>query len=392
MELIRNSILKCLYNFVDSDDDDELICEFNRIIEKEGKQAYPVIFHVLTYLDLETDKAEECWQKVIAHRELMRNSLGRKVNLRTAICDYFCSVNKCLKSPIVVEIRIFEKKTNISKYDYLTGLYSRAAFDESLERELSRSKRHETELSVLFLDIDDFKKINDSFGHLAGDAVLKNVAVIIMDEIRAEDIAARYGGDEIVIILPETGKALAIMVGERIRKKVEEMGHEYRGHLIRLTMSGGIASFPTDANDALELLKCADDALYKGKHYGKNNIILYSQNRRRYFRIDFIVRIGVRKINFTEVPTLKAVSKNISVGGILFESESPFDIGAKIQIRIPLERPDEPLLIIGIVVRVELFDSGRYDIGVSFIEMDKSAKHEISQYLMRQLELGNVCR
>ncbi|MCP4345446.1 MAG: diguanylate cyclase [Desulfobacterales bacterium] len=385
MELIRNSVLQCLYEF--ANDDEKLIHELNHVIEKEGLQAYSIIFHVLTHLDLEHDKAAECWHEVLAHREIMSMSLGREINLRTAICDYFCSINKSLRNPKVVELHIFESEANISKYDYLTGLYTRGAFDGSLLREIARSKRHKTETSVLFFDIDDFKRINDTFGHLAGDLVLKKLSRIIMNEIRTEDIAGRYGGEEIVLIFPETGKIKGLVVGERIREKVEQMDFEYEGHPIQMTLSGGLASFPADAGNGANLVKCADDALYKAKSYGKNNIVLYSQDRRRYFRLDFSSEINFVKIGFSDDLNIRATSKNISISGILFESEFALDIGTRLQLSIPIPAFDEPLHIIGIVVRVEFFDSGKYDIGVSFIEMDKSVKCNISQYLINQLKV-----
>ncbi|MCP4105974.1 MAG: diguanylate cyclase [Desulfobacteraceae bacterium] len=385
MMTIRNSVLQCLYEFVN--DDEKLIHELDHVIEKEGSQAYSIIFHVLTHLDLEHDKAAECWHEVLAHREIMSTSMGRKINLRTAICDYFCSINKSLKNPKVVELHIFESKANISKYDYLTGLYTRGAFDGSLLREIARSKRHKTETSVLFFDIDDFKRINDTFGHLAGDLVLKKLSRVIIDEIRTEDIAGRYGGEEIVLIFPETGKIKGLVVGERIREKVEQMDFEYEGHPIQVTLSGGLASFPADANNGTNLVKCADDALYKAKSYGKNNIVLYSQDRRRYFRLDFSSEINVAKIGFSDDLTIRATTKNISISGILFESEFALDIGTRLQLSIPIPTFDEPLSIIGIVIRVEFFDSGKYDIGVSFIEMDKSVKCNISQYLINQLKV-----
>jgi diguanylate cyclase (GGDEF)-like protein len=383
MESIRKDVLKCLYDL--TDDDDKLIYELNRMIKKGGAQVCQVIFHVLTHLDMDLKKAEDCWHEIVAHREIMEDCLGRKVNLRTAICDYFGSINKSLKNPIVVEIHIFESKTNISKYDYLTGLYTRGSFEGSLVRELARSKRHETETSLLFFDLDDFKKVNDAFGHLAGDVALKHVAGVILKQVRAKDIAARYGGEEVAVILPETGKPEALMVAERIREKVEKCPFDFMGTAVKLTVSCGVASFPIDANESSKLIKCADDALYRAKSYGKNNVVLYSHDKRRYFRLDFNTDIKVKKIDAKADTTLKGTSKNISVNGLLFETTEPIDLGTKVELHVPLNASHEPLIIIGTVVRVEFFEAGRYDIGVSFIEMDRSTKNEISQYLVKQL-------
>ncbi|MDP6432819.1 MAG: GGDEF domain-containing protein, partial [Candidatus Scalindua sp.] len=181
---------------------------------------------------------------VVSHRNSMSKALGRNVNFRTAICDYFCSISKDMTNPIVIEIRVLEEALFSLKYDSLTGLYTRRTFDDMFLRETDRATRYGLELSVLFFDLDNFKEINDNFGHLAGDETLKHVARIIMSELRTIDIAARYGGEEIMVVLPETGKIEAYVVGERIRERVENTKLDYKDQNISLTISGGIASFP----------------------------------------------------------------------------------------------------------------------------------------------------
>jgi len=382
MEQTRNLILKCLDEY---EDDDRLIKELNQIIEKEGNKTYSVIFHVLTNLDIEPEEAMESWAEIISHYERLVSILGRKVSLRTALCDYFCSIHRSLKNPKVVEIQVFEKTVKASRFDNLTGLYNRQSFDETLEREINRAKRHEQELSILFFDLDDFKEVNDSFGHQTGDEVLKQVAKIVLDEKRSEDLAARYGGEEIVVIMPETGKVDSLVLGERIRQRVEEMRIDLNGHTVRLTISGGLASFPENATDAKSLLKCADNALYRAKGSGKNGISFYSQDKRRYMRIEIDHDVKVRELGFDDTQTQTGKGKNICFGGILFENKFALPIGTKIQLHIP-HNHNKPLFIIGTVVRVETFGSKQYDIGVSisFIEMDKTIKNEISRWLQIQ--------
>ena len=379
MEQTRNLVLKCLDDYAD---DDRLIKELNQIIEKEGKKAYPVIFHVLTNLEIEPAEAMEFWAEIITHYKKLVSILGRKVNLRTALCDYFCSIHKSLKNPKVVEIQLFEKTVKASRFDSLTGLYNRQSFDETLEIEIKRGKRHGKELSILFLDLDDFKEVNDSFGHQAGDEVLKQVAKIVLNEKRSEDLAARYGGEEIVVILPETGKVASLVLGERIRKRVEEMRIDCKGHTVRLTISGGLASFPNNAADAESLLKSADNALYRAKGSGKNCISFFSQDKRRYMRIAINNEVKVRELGFDDTQTQSGKGKNICFGGILFENKYALPIGTKIQLHIP-HNHNKPLFIIGTVVRMEAFGSEQYDIGVaiSFAEMDKTIKNEISRWL-----------
>ena len=382
MEQIRESVLACLDTHRN---EDRLIEALNAIIDKQGQQVYSVIFNVLTNLKMEPADAEQNWREIISHYEKMNDQLGRTVSLRTAICDYFCSIHKSLENPKVVEIHIFENTVRASRYDSLTGLFNRQAFDETLQREIHRARRHGLDLSVLFFDLDDFKNINDSFGHQAGDEVLKKVAKIMLDEKRSEDIAARYGGEEMIMILPETDKFSALVLGERIRQKVEKATFRFKNKKARLTISGGLASFPLNAIRSKDLIKCADLALYRAKGSGKNNISFYSEDKRRYLRIDLNKKVKVREIGFNEGETQTARGKNICIGGILFENDFPIPIGTRVQVHIPTDRK-KPLFIIGTVVRVESYAKNQYDIGVSisFLEMDKAIKEEISKWLKIQ--------
>ncbi len=382
METKREIVLKCLDDY--SLDDEKLILELNKIIDKRGNEVSQVIFSVLTHLDLTPDKARDYWGQIISHRNSIGKSLGRSVNLRTAICDYFCSISKSMTNPIVIEIRVLEEALQTLRFDSLTGLLTRRAFDEMFLQETKRANRYGQELSVLFFDLDDFKKINDSCGHLAGDDTLEHVARIVMEEIRAIDIASRYGGEEIVVVLPETGKAEAFVVGERIREKVENIKLNYKDQIISLTISGGIATLPIDATDTKSLIKNSDIAVYKAKEAGKNNVVIYSENRRRFIRVDFITDIRVKEVYSKEKSsTWETKSKDLSTRGILFKCDHYIDIGTQVQLQIPTGIADEPLLVVGTVVRVEKFGSNQFDIGISFIEVDNIAKNELSKCIRK---------
>ena len=383
MAAIRESILKSLFNY--AEDDDRLIEALNEIVQGAGPEAYTAIFHVLTHLNIEQEEAQQCWHEIVNHRAQMTQALKRDVNLRTAICDYFCSINKSFKNPVVVEISIFEKRLNAYKYDSLTGLYTRDFFDGMLSRELARAKRYNTELALIFFDLDDFKKINDTFGHLTGDEALKEVSRIILDEIRSEDTAARFGGEEMVVLLPETGKIKALIVGERIRERVEQIELQHKGQTIKMTISGGISSSPIDGTEPGSLIENADKAMYMAKGIGKNNIVLFSTEQRQYLRVDFETEINVRTIDFNGSLDLTARPKNICTGGILFESPNYMDIGTKVNLQIPVSEDEEPLTMIGTVVRVEALGEEHWDIGISFLEVDKDSRNEIARYLSKKL-------
>jgi diguanylate cyclase (GGDEF)-like protein len=382
MESIRNQLLDFFEQF--SNDDARLIKEIQGLIVKEGKGVYSFIFQILTNLELPPDDAEKHWQQIISNCKDLSEAMGREVNLRTAVCDYFCSVNKFLHNPKIIEIHLFEKATKSSTFDNLTDLLNRNSFDETLKREVSRAKRHDSSLTMLFLDLDDFKTINDTLGHLAGDEVLKKVAQLIMTAKRSEDIAARYGGEEITILLPETSKADGWLIGERIRKTVEDAVIFYEGKSIKITLSGGLASFPIDAGDDQTLLKNADLAMYRAKSFGKNNISFFSMDKRRNIRVEYNTSVEVQQLGIHAKPMFTATTKSLSIGGILLESPDPVDIGAKIQINMALDSTS-PLLIIGTVGRSEKMESGNYEISVAFLDSDKVFKNEISSYLIKHL-------
>ena len=379
----RDQLLEIFEKY--TDDDMRLIEKLHALIKEEGNGVYTLIFQILTNLDLPPATAEKYWHEIISHSKTLSGAMGRTVNLRTVICDYFCSINKSLHNPKIIEIPAFEKTTRSLTLDNLTGLLNRNTFDEALRRETSRAKRHDSNLTLLFLDLDNFKHINDTLGHLAGDEVLRKVAQLIMAEKRSEDIAARYGGEEITILLPETNKADGWLIGERIRKTIEETKIYYEGNLVNITLSGGLASFPIDANDDLTLLKHADLAMYRAKSFGKNNISFYSMDKRRNIRMEYSTAVEIQELGIHNKPIFSAMTKSLSISGILVESSEHLDEGAKIQLNMSLNDAD-PLLIVGTVVRSKKMDSGNHEISIAFLDSVKVMRNEISNYLLKHLK------
>lgn len=166
-----------------------------------------------------------------------------------------------------------EVLTAISHTDYLTGLYNRRFLEDALEREFHRSRRKGSNLSVLMMDIDHFKKINDTYGHQQGDVVIAKVASIFHSRLRDYDVAARFGGEEFVAVIPEARLAEAVAIAERIRTAIEET--TFAGELVDtlVTASIGLASFPMAGISTPErLIGEADKALYKAKLKGRNRV------------------------------------------------------------------------------------------------------------------------
>ncbi|HOM88861.1 MAG TPA: GGDEF domain-containing protein, partial [Spirochaetota bacterium] len=164
----------------------------------------------------------------------------------------------------------------LSITDPLTGLYNRRYFIEQIELEFKRSKRYSRDLSLLMLDIDHFKLVNDNYGHQIGDIVLRKISSVIINLLRDSDLAFRYGGEEFMIILPETKSEDAINVAERMKQEIMNTQHNYSSINFTVTASFGIVSIK-DMIDKFEtiddIIKKVDDNLYKAKNSGRNTII-----------------------------------------------------------------------------------------------------------------------
>ena len=161
-----------------------------------------------------------------------------------------------------------------SIHDPLTGLYNRRYLEDSLQRETRLAARVQQGLGIIMFDLDHFKRFNDTYGHDAGDAVLRETAALLLKNVRAEDIVCRYGGEEFVIILPMAGFQIAFDRAERICQKVHELDLLYRGESVgKITISAGVAGFPEHGLVPAHLLRAADDALYRAKHEGRDRVV-----------------------------------------------------------------------------------------------------------------------
>jgi len=163
---------------------------------------------------------------------------------------------------------------DMASHDALTGLSNRHVFSETMHRELSRCRRAGTPLAVVLIDVDHFKRVNDTWGHAGGDVVLQRLAVVIGDSIRPEDCACRWGGEEFVVALPGCGAEAARAKAELWRKSFEAVEIDWPEGPIRTTMSLGVAVFPAGGEDEASLLKACDAALYRSKSEGRNRTTL----------------------------------------------------------------------------------------------------------------------
>ena len=169
----------------------------------------------------------------------------------------------------------YTEKEFMSVLDGLTGLYNRRQFEIGFEQEYNRTKRHPSDFSLALLDIDFFKKVNDNYGHQYGDYVLKTIADLMKQSFRKTDLLYRYGGEELVIIMPETNIEGAQIPVQRLRRMVEDYDFNYNGVKSKVTVSIGLTMNHQNFSSAAEILKSADEALYKAKENGRNRVVLY---------------------------------------------------------------------------------------------------------------------
>ena len=176
-------------------------------------------------------------------------------------------INAAIKN--IIKISHLE---DLAATDGLTGLANRAYFDQYIRTEVAQYRRNRQPLSLLMVDIDHFKAVNDTLGHPCGDEVLRKVAEILEANVRASDTAARYGGEEFVVVLPETELEGAASLAEKLRAQVEKASIQYNGRPIKVTISIGAAQYNGSSN-IKEFVEAADDNMYRAKHAGRNRVI-----------------------------------------------------------------------------------------------------------------------
>ncbi len=236
-----------------------------------GNRFFSDLLYAVTHQHFEPAVARPLWEAIVRHKYTMSAALKRDIRLVVAALDYLSNVTDNIESTTLISEEHIAHIVDVSLRDGLTGLFNHAFFFRRIDLELKILARYGTPVSVMMVDIDDFKDFNDRFGHQEGDAVLGSIAAIIEDETRETDVCCRYGGEEFGVILPSTGRSEALLLAERLRKAVE-MGLPNKR---RITLSIGVAAAiktPLLATPQ-SLVKEADLALYEAKAGGKNRVV-----------------------------------------------------------------------------------------------------------------------
>lgn len=245
---------------------------YNFIIDSlkiETDSPYSALLETIFHYAIAEDDAKKLWMAILKNQKEMSLRLGRKVSIKTAVVDYFTSQG--MDDSLVVFIK--DNVVNVidaATRDGLTGLFTHEYIDAELDREFLRAKRYNLALSVMFIDIDDFKKYNDNYGHKVGDRVLMTVGELLRRSIRQTDKIGRYGGEEFLVILPHTGRNNIIKIGKKVVSNICRYTADGEQFPEGVTVSVGIAELQQGMRDYGELVDAADKAMYKAKIQGKN--------------------------------------------------------------------------------------------------------------------------
>ncbi len=172
-----------------------------------------------------------------------------------------------------IEVAYHEEIYRLTIEDSLTQIANKRALLDFLDREFARAKRYQRDLSVVMMDLDHFKRVNDTFGHLMGDFVLRDFAKLVASRIRKEELFARYGGEEFCVVLPEMDKEKAVRFAETVRQLIEDHGFSFEGNQLRMTASFGVAVVDATMSRPEDLVAAADEHLYRAKNEGRNRVV-----------------------------------------------------------------------------------------------------------------------
>ncbi|XDD45692.1 diguanylate cyclase [Leptospira sp. WS39.C2] len=363
-------------------------CNENLLIQKlqtnlfpnfSETQLYSSILKVLTSLDIPESESKEIWDDVLLNKIKLSECLGRPVGFRVALLDYFTSQNQKIKNPKIIELRLFSETEKLILVDELTKLYNRRHFETALVREFKQSTRYQQNLSLLVIDIDDFKKINDTYGHLMGDEILKQVSNKISTSLRMEDTACRIGGEEFAIIFPQSNEVQALKASEKLLEACRSI--QISGKPV--TISGGLVSFPEKVNRCEDMYDFADRALYTAKDSGKNQIVVYSNEKRSSLRFEANLEL------FCVLPnkTVRSISKNISITGIAFETEDDLSLNDSIPVLLRESESTHEINAKIKVIRKQKIGENIYSVGAEFIELSSESQTKLSDlYLLHQFK------
>jgi len=385
----KPEIVEAIYGLLyrDSPGVDRLVEDLQKMERREGPIVYVELLYLLCHMRFEAGEAREHWEEVIRHREELEGDLGYPVELSVALVSYFVHVSGKLQNPKVIELKLFEETRASAYKDELTGLHNFRFFQEFLRWEVKRCERSGGEFAIALGDLDNFKDYNDRFGHEAGNEALQAVGKALKSAGRDQDIAIRYGGEEFVLLMPETSKEDAGRIADRVCHTIADLevsaSHPNRG----VTMSLGVASYPGDALELEALIRCADRAMYTAKAKGKNQAQIYGANRRALRRVHVEVEGEIRVLDAQSLPFS---TLDISERGLRFRAKQSLEMDSMVELVLRLPGHRQGVKAYGRVVRAYAVEDGFYEIAIEIMDIDTREFLALTRYLSKQASKASV--
>jgi diguanylate cyclase (GGDEF)-like protein len=342
----------------------------------DDEKFYIEALNLFVGIGKNAETAIEDWSNIIDLVANFKKKFDSEINLSIIILYYFIEVKKEIVHPFILDYLTYSNLKNSVIHDHLTKVYNRNFFEKIIKLEVDRAHRYKKYLTMVLIDIDNFKMINEKKGHLAGDKVLKEVAQIIQDYIRTADFLFRYRSDEFILLVPETDINGTLILIKRLQNMIKKR--------LKVTVSCGMSSYKMDSFSIREMLEHADIALYQAKKDGKGKIKTYLKERRRYFRLpytfEFLYRLkGTKDFIFTE-------GINFSETGILFLSDTPIGVDMSMEFSFRFPNEEKRINGIGKVTRIEKIAENMFEMGIDFIKITdaevKSIKKVIEKYIL----------
>lgn len=295
----------------------------------------------------------------------------------------------------IYNAQLFRRTQEMAITDALTGLYNRRHFEEVLDHEYLRAQRYGHPLSLAIIDLDHFKRINDTLGHLAGDMVLQQISRLLRESVRHVDVVSRYGGEEFTLLLPNTSLEEAAVLAERLRLTVQGRTFVTSQHRVNITISSGVATLGEDVPTKEMLIQHADEALLLAKSQGRNRVCLHVphggvvearqmglRERRRFPRAR--VRLPIRYVPLSEeeARALLGVSRDVSIEGIAFSGEEPLPPGnfALLDLTLPAAEAEEEVRALAQVVWARETEGAEQAVmGARLIPLSSEARQRIAE-------------
>lgn len=238
--------------------------------QSRGPNFYSDLLYAITHQYFAPDEAEGHWREILQHKYKLSGILGRNVRIVVAALDYLSNITTYMDSATLVDEEHLDGIVELSLRDGLTGLFNHTYFYQQIDFEVRRYVRYGTPVSLVLVDIDDFKAVNDTFGHRQGDRILAAMGRTLMRVSREADVCCRYGGEEFAVILPMTDATEARAIAVRLNRELAERLPDGR----TVTVSIGVASCGKKTGTSRELVERADAALYQVKRSGKNRVLV----------------------------------------------------------------------------------------------------------------------